>query len=49
MLDIIEHLEQPVEVLEACIEKLRAGCVIYLSTGISRQRWRALWTKIEGS
>lgn len=33
MLDVIEHLEDPVTVLEACLEKLRPTGVIYLSTG----------------
>jgi len=33
MLDVIEHLKEPVKVLEACLEKLRPGGVVYLSTG----------------
>ena len=33
MLDVIEHLPDPVMVIEACFEKLRPAGVIYLSTG----------------
>ncbi|HKD69641.1 MAG TPA: class I SAM-dependent methyltransferase [Candidatus Binataceae bacterium] len=50
MLDVVEHLEDPAAVLEACFRKLRPGGVIYLSTGdfasplarIMRRHWRLM-------
>jgi SAM-dependent methyltransferase len=33
ILDVIEHLEDPFSVLADCLEKLRPGGVVYLSTG----------------
>jgi 2-polyprenyl-3-methyl-5-hydroxy-6-metoxy-1,4-benzoquinol methylase len=51
MLDVIEHLEDPVTVLEAGVEKLRPGGVIYLTTlrpGISHRPLLVRWESSGG-